>query len=280
MEKKSTSRQASLTVYFCGKEECQPGHYFGPAVRPHYLIHVILEGKGIFQKSGVTYSLKKGDAFLIPPMESTYYQADKENPWSYAWVGFDGSACPEILSQTVFSDSFIYQNPGSNISALLACMERLLASFRESHGRQLEPMGNLLMLLSFMQNPSPEKSRDFSDEYFKAAREYIDHNYSYDIRISDVARHVGIDRTYLYKIFMEHGKTSPKQYLLWHRLRMAVQMLCSTDYTITEIALSCGFKDAPSFCNYFKKHIGFTPRAFRKEFQDQGKTIPVNNKLL
>ena len=273
MEKRSASEQSSLTVYFCGKEECQPGHYFGPAVRPHYLIHVILKGKGIFQKSGVTYTLKRGDAFLIPPMESTYYQADQEDPWSYAWVGFDGKACPEIFNQTVFSDSFIYQNPGSNVSALLGCMDRLLASFTQSHGRQLEPIGNLILLLSFMQDPSLEKSRDYSDEYFRSAKEYMEHNYSYDIRISDVARHVGIDRTYLYKIFMEHENTSPKQYLLWHRLRMAVQMLCSTDYTITEIALSCGFKDAPSFCNYFKKHIGSTPRLFRKEFKDQGKSL-------
>ena len=107
MEKKSASEQSFLTVYFCGKEECQPGHYFGPAVRPHYLIHVILQGKGIFQRNGVTYTLKRGDAFLIPPMESTYYQADQEDPWSYAWVGFDGKACPEIFAQTVFSDSFI-----------------------------------------------------------------------------------------------------------------------------------------------------------------------------
>ena len=66
MEKRQASEQSSLTVYFCGKEECQPGHYFGPAVRPHYLIHVILKGKGIFQKNGVTYTLKRGDAFLIP----------------------------------------------------------------------------------------------------------------------------------------------------------------------------------------------------------------------
>ena len=64
MKKKSVSEQSFLTVYFCGKEKCQPGHYFGPAVRPHYLIHVILEGKGIFQKSGVTYSLKKGDKIV------------------------------------------------------------------------------------------------------------------------------------------------------------------------------------------------------------------------
>ena len=100
MEKKSASEQSFLTVYFCGKEECQPGHYFGPAVRPHYLIHVILQGKGIFQRNGVTYTLKRGDAFLIPPMESTYYQADNGTssgflyPFSRPAAGADRQPAP------------------------------------------------------------------------------------------------------------------------------------------------------------------------------------------
>lgn len=269
MNKTTDSRQVPLTVYFCGKESCQPGHFFGPAVRPHYLLHVILDGKGIFQKDGVSHSLKKGDAFLIPPKESTYYQADEDQPWCYAWVGFDGKTCPEILDQTVFSHSFVFHNPGDNIQGLLDCMERLLNSFQESQGKQLGPLGNLLLLLSFMQNPSLESTRDYSYAYCKKAREYMENNYSYPIRITDVARHVGIDRTYLYKIFMEHEKTSPKQYLLWYRLRIAAQMLCSTSYPITEIALSCGFKDTPSFCNYFKKHIGYTPGIFRKNCRDR-----------
>ena len=53
------------SIYFCGHEHCQPGHSFGPAVRPHYLIHVVLSGKGIFKHQGHTYSLKSGDSFLI-----------------------------------------------------------------------------------------------------------------------------------------------------------------------------------------------------------------------
>lgn len=47
-------------------------------------------------------ALSAGDAFLIPPAEVTYYQADEREPWSYAWVGFDGKAVPEILARTVF----------------------------------------------------------------------------------------------------------------------------------------------------------------------------------
>lgn len=267
MNDKISPEQAPLSVYFCGKEDCESGHAFGPAVRPHYLLHIILEGKGFYQKGDTTYFLKKGDAFLIPPMESCFYQADRDQPWSYAWVGFDGKNCKEVLAQTVFSDSFIFtDNRPESTEQICAAMEALLKSFQESHGSQLNPLGNLLLLLSCMQKPSAGKKEDYSHQYFQKAREYIENNYTYDIRISDIARHVGIDRTYLYKIFMELENTSPKQYLMQHRIRAAAQMLCSSSYTITEIAFSCGFKDAPAFCNYFKRYIGTTPRLFRKTF--------------
>lgn len=265
-EHESHIDQSPLSVYFCGKEDCEPGHSFGPAVRPHYLLHVILEGKGFYQKGGITYHLEKGDAFLIFPMESTYYAADNEHPWSYAWVAFDGKNCQDVLAQTVFSGSPIFKSTDSKSTLLGTSMNALLHSYEESHGNQLAPLGSLLLLLSCMQKTADRKKEDYSRQYFLQAQEYMDNNYSYDIKVSDIAHHVGIDRTYLYKIFIEQEGLSPKQYLLQHRIRAAAQMLCSTPYTITEIAFSCGFKDAPAFCNYFKRAIGMTPKMFRKEF--------------
>lgn len=274
MEKNIAQEQAFLSVYFCGKEDCQPGHFFGPAVRPHYLLHVVLSGKGFYQKGEKTYPLEIGDAFLIPPMESTYYQADQEEPWSYAWAGFDGYSCKEILSHTVFSSSPVYKNPAPGRENLLITYMRQLLSSQENSGqRELSTAGNLLLLLSCMENREFQTKEAYAFQYFQKARQYIDRNYSYPVRINDIARHVGIDRTYLYKLFLEQEGISPKQYLLQKRLRAAAQMLCSTSYTITETALSCGFKDAPSFCNYFKKYVGDTPRIFRKNFQ-QKKEIP------
>ena len=105
-----------------------------------------------------------------------------------------------------------------------------------------------------------QKLAQYSDEAFLAL------SYAYPIQISDVARYVGIDRSYLYRIFMEHENISPKQYLLKHRLQMATQLLCSSTCTITEAALSCGFRDAPSFCNYFRQGTGYTPKEFRKTY--------------
>ena len=265
--KKEPNPQHTLSVYFCGQEDCGPNHSFGPAMRPHYLLHVIFHGKGIYQCSGHTYHLKAGDAFLIRPMDSIYYRADTSDPWSYAWAGFDGSACKEILKQTVFSDTPIFtpETP-SRQNSLLTHMQSLLDTFSENNGNDLASTGNLLLILSDMQKKPSESRTDISNLYFQKASEYIRNNYAYPIQISDVAHYVGIDRSYLYRIFMEHENTSPKQYLLKHRLQMSAQLLCSSSCTITEAALSCGFRDAPSFCNYFRQGTGYTPKEFRKAY--------------
>ena len=40
---------------FCGYSECGPLHSFGPAVRPNYILHYIIKGKGVYQVGGERY---------------------------------------------------------------------------------------------------------------------------------------------------------------------------------------------------------------------------------
>ena len=170
--------QHTLSVYFCGQEDCGSGHSFGPAMRPHYLLHVIYHGKGIYQCGGHTYHLKAGDAFLIRPMDSIYYRADNTEPWSYAWAGFDGSACKEILEQTIFSDTLIFtpETPTQQ-NNLLTRMTNLLATFSENNGNDLAIAGNLLLMLSSVQKKPSESRTDIATLYFQKASEYIKNNY-------------------------------------------------------------------------------------------------------
>jgi mannose-6-phosphate isomerase-like protein (cupin superfamily) len=67
---------SDLNMYHCGTEDCAPGHDYGPAVKDHYLIHYILDGKGTFHVGEKIYQLGKGQGFLICPNVITYYQAD------------------------------------------------------------------------------------------------------------------------------------------------------------------------------------------------------------
>ena len=45
----SESKFKDLFVCFCGYSQCKPLHGFGPAVRPNYIIHYIIDGKGFYQ---------------------------------------------------------------------------------------------------------------------------------------------------------------------------------------------------------------------------------------
>lgn len=262
------------SIYFCGHEHCQPGHSFGPAVRPHYLIHVVLSGKGIFKHQGHTYSLKSGDSFLIKPMDSTYYEAGQTNPWEYAWIGFNGQEIPALLNQTCFQDSCIFICPPDSERKLnlRTLMHSILNTFSSANYNPFTLTGLFLELLGLMTGPSVVEGNSYSTQYVKRAMDYMKNNYGYNIRIQDIAAAIGIDRTYLYRLFMEQQKISPKQYLLQLRIHIASDMLSSSDYSITEIAYSCGFKDAAAFSNQFKKMTGYTPRKFR-EYLNLEKTI-------
>ena len=94
-----------MKVYYCGREDCEKGHFFGPAVRSHQLIHFVLKGKGIYRTEYGEYEIKEGEAFLIRPGEVTYYRADLEEPWSYAWIAFDGDEAEALLERCLLYTS-------------------------------------------------------------------------------------------------------------------------------------------------------------------------------
>lgn len=59
----------SVTVYYCGYEKCEGGHFWGPAVRNQYLLHYVISGKGTYTVGEETYTLHANECFLIRPGE-------------------------------------------------------------------------------------------------------------------------------------------------------------------------------------------------------------------
>ena len=252
-----------LELLYAGKEQCEPGHAFGPAVRPHYLLHFILEGRGKYQTAQGTFHLRKGQAFLIKPGEITYYPAERREPWRYCWIGIGGSSAQEIIESCDFgSEGYIYEGTQENEIEKFA--ERIVDLFQDYEQNELEILGDLYHLFARFRKKEKSAQTNTEQQYLEKAYEYIRNNYSYPVKISGIARYIGIDRSYLYKLMMEELQMAPQQYLIEYRLNRAKEMLKNDQMTVTEIAYSCGFKDAPSFCRHFKKRNGITPKQYRK----------------
>lgn len=252
---------------FCGYAKCSPLHSFGPAVRPNYILHYIMEGKGKFLVNGEEYNLQKGQGFLIEPEVQTFYQADEEVPWTYLWIGFGGKkaedylrdlglnkkqlifqcGCGEELKQIVYSMLKHRKYTAANEYFL----EGLLYTFFGTLKENMEIAGNA--------------GENDGNLYVRKAVEFIQNNYADPVRVKDIADYVGVNRSYLYTLFQDNLQLSPKEYLTNFRLTRAAELLQLTDLSVETVAMSCGYQDALGFSKIFKAKMGITPSAYRKE---------------
>ena len=89
--KQNYTNNIELSIFNCGLERCAPGQTWGPGIRDHYLIHLVLSGKGVFEVGGRTWEVSPGDLFFARPSQLIRYTADEQQPWEYSWVGFNGA---------------------------------------------------------------------------------------------------------------------------------------------------------------------------------------------
>jgi len=253
---------AGLAVCDCGMEECLPGHSFGPAKRSYYLIHYVVNGKGIFQSGDETYYLTAGDLFLIRPGEATFYQADAQDPWNYYWVGFIGSEADAMVSSAGFESSPVVHAGTDHL--LKKYMSEMCFLTPSARARDCAVLGYLYLIFSCLieQNAQDGEWSRARHAAEKAAA-FIHENYADNISVSSIARHLGLERSYLYRVFKAHMKTSPMEYLTHVRLLNACIALRDTDMRICEVAYAVGFRDLPHFSKIFKKKYLTSPSQYR-----------------
>ena len=102
--KQSDTNNIELSIFNCGLERCAPGQTWGPGIRDHYLIHLVVSGRGVFEVGGKTFAVAPGDLFFAKPSQLIRYTADEQQPWEYSWVGFNGACAHKLAAQLPFTD--------------------------------------------------------------------------------------------------------------------------------------------------------------------------------
>ncbi len=268
----NNEKRGSLYVNCCGCSQTQPLHSFGPAVKPHYLIHFVLSGRGIFRSRDKEYHLEAGYGFLIEPEELAFYQADGQDPWTYVWVGFDGSEAEGCLRAMGLSGRHPIFKSGRS-EELYDTVRDMMEHNTFGMANDLRRNGLLSIFLSLIAADSDvveQNETDRGNAYVRKAVAFIQTNYCDPIKVTDVAEYVCINRSYLYTLFQNYLGMSPQQFLTAFRITKARELLESTSYSIESIALSCGYADALNFTKAFRGMKGMSPSAFRKQAREEG----------
>lgn len=255
----------SLSVYYTGAERCSPGYEFS-AVRDHYVIHVIASGVGYVEISpGRFEKLTAGDAFLISPLQGITYRADKEDPWRYEWIGFNGTEAERLVSLTDFHNNPILHFPeDANLSKCLDDVRKVVGNTAADEARRT---GKLYLFFSKLMKLS-EKNYSVGRlgvDHMDKAINFIMNNYSRHIDVTAIADYVGVSRSHLYRLFMKRAGISPNEYLTRVRINQACALLRDSSLTIRQVAHSVGFTDQLYFSRVFHKFKHVAPSNYLKE---------------
>lgn len=256
----------SLAVIQCGMQTCHGGHTSKWATYPHYSVTFILEGAGVYRHDGREYALHAGEGFLITPGTFTSYTADRDHPWRYIFAIFTGSGSDALVHHAGLSDTrriFSFDS-SDEMRRLLTAM---LDASRSPAAKGYDVIGYFLLVMSRLVRAAAAQSAELVEpaQYLARAQAYIEDHYPYSVSVQQIADWVGIDRTYLYRIFRAHTKLSPGAYLRRFRLQKAVEMMENDALTIGEIAISTGFYDVSHFYRCFTAQYGASPQAYRAE---------------
>jgi AraC family transcriptional regulator len=84
-----------------------------------------------------------------------------------------------------------------------------------------------------------------------------------DVSLSALARHAGLSSFYLHRVVSAATRETPKQLTLRLRLARAAVLLLTSDDSVLDVALDCGFQSHEVFCRAFRRRFGIAPREYR-----------------
>ena len=117
-----------------------------------------------------------------------------------------------------------------------------------------------------------------NNEFITKTVEYIGANLTADLSLEALSKSVGFSPVYFHKLFKASTGKTLRDYVEEQRLKRSVDLLLSTDLTLTQIAYACGFSSQSYFSYAFKKKMkrSLTLRKSIKTKTKQSKALLVN----
>ena len=111
---------------------------------------------------------------------------------------------------------------------------------------------------------APLRLRD--DRALRLACDYLADHYSRNIGLDELAEVAGVGKFRLIRLFRERTGLPPHTLLIAHRVRQARRLL-EAGTPIATVAAAIGFADQSHLHRHFRRSLGMSPGAYRRQFR-------------
>ena len=152
----------------------------------------------------------------------------------------------------------------ANIASLLANRQKLRQLFKSQNLSSALPTTSQHSTLNTQHSTSISPDRRFLDTFLKAMDKHMSNT---NLKIEVIGDEIGLSRVQLYRKVKALTGMTPIEILRETRLKRAMQLLKTTDKTVSEIANEVGFATPGYFSSCFKKQYDKYPTDVREEMK-------------
>lgn len=234
----------------------------------HDRIEIIRVKKGqmLLQCQNNTLKLKEGEMTVFPPKMVHGGRADDKGV-EYDVLMFD--------LKTFYNQTDVCKRFFSTLSDGSAKFERIISD-RETVScadqicssadlDSLEIIALVYKLISLLFKKHICEIRPECNTKIKLVIDFIEKNYKQDINTKTISEKFGYSSEHLCRKFKEATGITPMSYLRICRLEQSLKMIKSDEYSISEVALECGFSDANYFTRCFKSRYSLSPKQYKNK---------------
>ncbi len=92
---------------------------------------------------------------------------------------------------------------------------------------------------------------------------YINDNYQNAITLNDLSTSFGLNPAYLCRLFKKETGHTFTEFLNNIRIEKSIELLLTTNQSISQVGTAVGFNSQSYYCRQFKKLIGISPSEYR-----------------
>lgn len=207
-------------------------------------IHIV-NGKQLTVSPGTLLFLNKNESYEV--VSNTYTES--------LCVAFTGN-----IDESSFS--FECQNNEKIQNIFKRLLSHSDISSNENIFYCVSALYELFYLLEKQQQGTYKNSvimKKLSPAFSYITKHYLDRN----IQNSELAKLCNLSERRFVTIFKNAYGNTPAQYIIHKRISMALQLLDTGIYSITQISEMCGFENVYYFSNIFKRIIGVSPNKYK-----------------
>jgi AraC-like DNA-binding protein len=266
---------SSIKFYRKGSESASLGQVVTPGANRGYLLGLSLRGghtRRIFnQHHSTLQSFDENSVYLRNFADP--YKADLSGPFEFALLEITNAALAQIADgaemRGVSELKPISADADPVLGGLLGALFSSVGGKRERSALFVDQLSTAIGVHVVHQYGNgrltiSDRRRTLSRRSELQIKELMKSRLSGDVSVDQLAAECNMARATFLRAFRETTGRTPHQWLMQQRVEKACELLSSSELSLAEVSLACGFADQSHFTRVFSAELGATPGLWRR----------------